>query len=202
MKFACVGLAVLMALLFAACDGDDDDSGAGTAQPTAAQQTDVANGDGGDEEPTDGANSEEPTDAPDDDGSADAGHACDVLTPAEVSAAVGVEVGEGRDYLATAADATNCEWQSADQTVTVYAEVLREGGQAWFDAVHVADDDPAFEEQPVEGIGDEAIYSDLGVLDVVDGDTFVSVQIVVFFSELEELSAAKGLAEAMLEKLD
>ena len=197
-KFFGAGLIALAMLAFAACGGDDDDSGDGgdSQEPTASAPAD---GDDG------SANGEEPTDAPGDDEGNDGNggqveHACDLLTPEEVAAAVGVEVGEGRDYLATAQGATNCEWQSPEE-VTVYMEVLPSGGRDYFDAIHIADSDPAFEEEPVDGLGDEAIYSDLGVLDVVDGDGFVSVQIVVFFSDLDEMTAAEALAEVILQKL-
>lgn len=208
-KFFAVGLAVLVLLALVACGGDDDESGndGDGQEPTASAPADGDGNSGDDgEAPTEAPDDDEPTGTPGDndddenDGSGGQGdHTCNLLTPEEVSSAVGVEVGEGRDYLATAPGATNCEWQSTEESVTVYAEVLTEGGRDYFDAVHLPD--PAFEEEPVEGIGDEAIYSDLGVLDVVDGDTFVSVQMVVFFSELDELTAAQALAETILQKL-
>lgn len=207
-KFFAVGLAALVLLALVACGGDDDDTsnGGDGQEPTASEPAD-GDDDGGDdgEEPTEAPDDGEPTDVAGDDDDGDGnggqvdGHACDLVTPEDVSAAVGVEVGEGRDYLATAADATNCEWQSTEEAVTVYAEVLLEGGRNWFEAVHFGE--PAFEEQPVEGLGDEAIFSDLGVLDVVDGDTFISIQMVVFFSDLDELAAAEELARLLLERV-
>jgi hypothetical protein len=200
-------LAALIAL--SACGGDDDDDTANDAgdEPTAA--ADATDGDAEPANETDHADEDEgegdgdegdEDDGDDDDASGE--HACDLLTAEEVSAAVGLEVGEGRDYLAAAPDATQCEWMATDGG-TVYAEVLTEGGQGYYEAVTFGIDDPdaAFQAEEVEGIGDEAVFDDLGVLQVVDGDNYVSVQIVFFPSEIDDLTAARGLAEEILAKL-
>jgi hypothetical protein len=175
---------LLLLFLLPACGGGDADT-TGSDNPTAASQTTVED-DGADQDPT----------APSG-GAGDVGHTCDLITAAEVSAAVGFEVGEGGDYLATAPGATQCEWPG-----TVYAEVLTEGGRDWFESVHFGE--PAFEEVDVPGLGDEALYSEgLGLLDAVSGDIYVAVQIIgARFAGIDALTAGTALVEAILAKLE
>jgi hypothetical protein len=78
--------------------------------------------------------------------------------------------------------------------------VLLEGGREWFDALHLPDEDPA--PQPVEGLGDEALWQDgLASLDVVDGDHFITVQPVLFLSDADSFEAAQQIAALVLGRL-
>lgn len=203
LKFLSALIAVLMLLAVACGGGDDDDSSDADSDEPTAEATD--NSDGGDDAEDDDA---EETDAPDDSDDEDEGdddavsgdHACTYITPAELSEILGEEFGEGRDYLATANGATACTWES-DAGAAVFVEVLHDGGPDYYDAVHIEGFDSGFEETEVDGIGDKAIYSDIGVLDVVDGDKYISVQPVLFFSDLDELDVSQEIAAIVLANL-
>src|SRR5690606_32585788 len=99
-------------------------------------------------------------------------HACSLSTGAELSEILESELEDGRDYLSTAARATTCVWEG---DVVVYIEVLLDGGEGWFNAIHMPDPE-ATETEEVDGLGDKALWDDfLGTLDVVQNDRFVSV---------------------------
>lgn len=184
-----VGLALV--LVVAGCGGDDDsDGGGGNGGSDAAQATNTPSGNSGGETP-------EAT-ATDSEGGNDADfHACSLFTGAEMSEAIGAQVADGRDYLATAAKATNCVWEG---DVVIYIEVLLEDGPSWYDAIHIVDAEDDVEE--VEGLGDEALWNEfLGTLDVIEGDRFISIQPLVGFSELDSKEVALELAPLTLERL-
>ena len=129
-------------------------------------------------------------------------HACDLITPEEVSAAVGFTVGPGRDYLAAARGATQCEWAGPGVVApVVYAEVLTRGGESWFKAVHLPN--ATADEVQIAGLGDKAVFSDfLNTVDVISGDRYISVQLVgVRSAGVDEQTAGTALAEAILAKL-
>lgn len=186
----------VMLLVVAACGGDDDDSTEGdNGEPAAEATRDSSN--------NEGAGGSEETGAPDDEGrggEVSGDHACTYITADEISEIVGAEVSEGRDYLAAANGATACTWESGSGTA-IFVEVLHDGGADYFDAVHIEGFDSGFEETEVDGIGDRAIYSDLGVLDVVDGDVYISVQPILFFSDLDELEVSKEIATIVLDRV-
>lgn len=194
------GLTLL--LFLAACgggdDGDDGSTDDAAGEPTATATT--GGDDGGDE-------TQEPEDTEDAGGDAtgDGGdsnfHACSLFTAAEVGAVLDAEVSEGRDYLATAPGATQCTWETTDGSSAVFIEVLLDGGQDWFDAVHIEGDQLADIEE-LDGLGDVAVYDKfLNTVDVVDDDRFVSVQPVLFFSDLDDKTVGVELAEMTLERL-
>jgi hypothetical protein len=175
---------VSLALLFAACTGDDDSSDdQGNGAPAATQTTNDSSSDDDDEG----------------DGGEDSDfHACSLFTGAELGAALGVELADGRDYLATARGATNCTWEG---DITVFVEVLLEDGKDWYDAIHIPDA-AVGEVEEIEGVGDVAIWDDfLGALDVVEDDRFVSVQPLVGFSDLDQQEVAIQIAQLALERL-
>ena len=129
-------------------------------------------------------------------------HACDLITPEEVSAAVGFTVGPGRDYLAAARGATQCEWAGPGVVApVVYAEVLTKGGENWFKAIHIPN--AALPEVEIPGLGDKAFYSnDLNTVDVVSGDRYISLQLIGARSAgVDEQTAGAALAQALLAKL-
>jgi hypothetical protein len=123
-------------------------------------------------------------------------HACTFLTPDEVNELLGDEVGaaEGRDYLATNINATQCEWGL--QGGALYVEILGSGASAWFDAVNFGNTNP-----PIDGIGDMAVIGPGGTLDVLQGDYMVSVQLVLFGSGIDKEAAARDVAAKILSKL-
>jgi len=105
-----------------------------------------------------------------------------------------LQVEEGQDYLAVNSRASQCEWKLGNGSL--YVEVLGGGAASWFDAVNFGNTNP-----PVEGIGDKAIWGPAGTLDVLDGDYMVSVQLVIFLSDVDQEAATKAVAERVLSKL-
>jgi hypothetical protein len=172
---------VLFAVLLAGCGGDSDDDE--NSVLTATTNPDEV--------------SETATSASDS-GNSDDFHACSLFTGQELGDLLGVEMTDGRDYLPTAAGATNCTWEGDAQ---VFVEVLLEDGQDWFDAIHI-EGVGAGDTEEIDGIGDVAVWdSFLGTLDVVDGERFISVQPLVSFTDLDDKEAAIAIAEATLERL-
>jgi hypothetical protein len=189
-------VSLLLTLLLAGCSGGDDDDAANDTDNGAAT-TDSSNDGGDDSETPDDSDSGE-----DDDGNSGGDdeasdfHACSLFTGAELSEALGVQLSDGRDYLAVAAGATNCTWEG---DIVLFVEVLLEGGEAWYDAIHVPGVGTG-EAEEVEGVGDVALYdSFLNTLDVVDGDRFISVQSIGGTRDNKEV--AIQVAEMALERL-
>ena len=178
-------MAVVSFVLLCGCGESDDDAQAPTEAATG-EETATAAAPGGRSGPSQTPNTTQ------------AVHACDLITPEEVSAAVGFTVGPGRDYLAVARGATQCEWAGNG---VVYAEVLTKGGESWFRAVHIPNS--SLPEVEVPGLGDKAFYSnDQNTVDVVSGDRYVSVQIIGARSAgVDEQTAGANLATAILAKL-
>jgi hypothetical protein len=179
-------LSILALLLFVACGGDDDDDTGGDAADATTAATDAADDDDGDEP----ADETEPADEGDD-GGGSATHTCDLLTPAEVSAAVGFEVGEGRDYLAVSAG-TQCEWPVTEGGL-IYGETLAEGGADFYESVTFGQ-----EGETVEGLGDQSLFDDLG-LQAVEGDKYVAIQNL---GPGEEPATSAALAQALLDAME
>jgi hypothetical protein len=191
-----ITVAAAVTLVILGCGGGDGegDTTGGTI-PSATQapaSTDAATGSTG---PT-----AQPTDVPasGNQGSGASVEACSLLTAQEVSEALAQEVAEGKPSLATNANASACEWSGG--SVSAILEVLTEGGAAWYESVNFGQDDEP-DKEPVEGIGDKAVFDDIGVLDVLEGDRMLSLQIILFFSEVDELEAAKSLAQIALDRL-
>lgn len=184
-----LSISVMTLVLLCACGGNDDDD---VQVPTVAATREVTTS-----ATQNGTATQRPGSSPTPETTRSV-HACELLTPEDVSAAVGFTVGAGRDYLAGARGATQCEWAG---TGVVYAAVLTKGGEAWFKAVHIPN--AALPEVEVPGLGDKALYSnDQNTVDVVSGDTYISVQIIGARSAgVDEQTAGANLAKAMLEKL-
>jgi len=194
-------LGLTLLLLLAACGGDDDDDAGDDGSGNGATATEATDGgdDGGDQ--TDAPEDTEDSGDDDDDGGDSGFHACDLMTSEEVSAIVGAEVGEGRDYLATGPGATQCEWASEDSSTVVYIEAMTEGGPDWYEAIHFPSGDPGDTEE-VDGVGDEATWDTfLDSLDAIEGDKFVAVQPLLFFSEADDKTVAIELAKLALERV-
>ena len=76
-----------------------------------------------------------------------------------------MEAGEGRDYLATNDDATQCQWDleaGASYAGALYVEVLGTGASSWFNAANFGNTNPA-----IDGLGDKAVRGIGGTLDVL-----------------------------------
>lgn len=175
-----------VALVFGACGGDDDDEGSGSAGPTATSAATQPGGNGGSGN-TNG-----------NDGDDSDFHACSLFTGDEMSEILEASMDDGRDYLSTAARATTCEWQG---DVVIYIEVLLDGGDGWFEAIHMPDAE-ATKTEEVDGLGDKALWDEfLGTLDVVQDDRFISIQPLVGFSGLDSKEVAIDLARRSLERL-
>jgi hypothetical protein len=187
-----ITVAAAVTLVILGCGGGDGEGDTtGDTIPSATQapaSTDAATGSTG---PT-----AQPTDVPasGNQGSGASVEACSLLTAQEVSEALAQEVAEGKPSLATNANASACEWSGG--SVSAILEVLTEGGAAWYESVNFGQED-----EPIEGIGDKAGFDDIGVLDVVEADRMLSLQIILFFSEVDELEAAKSLAQIALDRL-
>jgi hypothetical protein len=205
-------LGLTLLLLLAACGGDDDDD-AGDDAPndaTATESTDDA-GDGdeatdapddrGDDDDSGNDEGGDDDNGGDDDdgGSADA-LACELLTPGELATVVDETWGEGDD-TGTTPEASKCTWENELGTSAIYLEGQTEGGEAWWDIIHDPNDN--FDEgESVDGLGDKALWQDgLSVLDVLDGDKYISIQVVVFSQEIDDLAAATELAEMVLARI-
>ena len=191
-----ITMAAALTLAILGCGGGDSDGDTVTSTTPSATQapasTGAATGSTGPAEqpaavPTSGNQ-----------GSGTLVDACSLLTAQEVSEALAQEVAEGKPSLAGNADASACEWSGG--SVSAILEVLTEGGAAWYESVNFGQDDEP-DKEPVEGIGDKAVFDDIGVLDVLEGDKMLSLQIILFFSEVDELEAAKVLAEIVLDRL-
>ena len=197
-----LGVCLTITALLAACGGGDDDgdiSPTGNGTTTTVERTSASTATTGSNGATgvSGAGGPAATGAT---GSTEAGgdtpHACTLLTPDEVNELIGDDAAasEGRDYLATSANATQCEWQL--QNGALYVEVLGQGASSWFEAVNFGNTNP-----PIDGLGDKAIIGPGGTLDVLQGDYMVSVQLILFFSQTDKDAVARDIAEAVLSKL-
>jgi len=131
---------------------------------------------------------------------------CSLLTPAQVSAVLGVQVGPGK-RLAT----TLCDWRAAAQpgmkAKSVMITLLNAGG---FAATKTQLNVQGITKVPVSGIGDEAVYgttSGLGsTLSVKKGDFYFVVHVNGFpFDKAkgadETEAKEKTLAQQILSKL-
>ena len=185
-------IAAAVTLFVLGCGGGDNDADTVTATVPSATQAPASTGAAtGSTGPA-----AQPTEVPasSNQGSGASVEACSLLTAQEVSEALAQEVAEGKPSLATNANASACEWSGG--SVSAILEVLTQGGAAWYDSVNFGQED-----EPVEGIGDKAGFDDIGVLDVLAGDKMLSLQIILFFSDVDELEAAKSLAQRVLDRL-
>ncbi len=177
------------ALLGAACSAGDDDDEVTTVTATSEAAAGATQS---------GSATQPPRSSSTTAAALPAVHVCELITAEEVSAAVGFTVGNPRDYLAAAAGATQCEWTG---TGVIYAAVLTKGGASYFKAVHIPN--AALPEVEIPGLGDKALYSqDMNTVDVVSGDTYISVQLIGVRSRgVDEQTAGAALAKAILAKL-
>lgn len=181
-------LAAALSIVAGACSGGDSGEETEGGPPGPTKTSNDAGGNGGNQKPGATAAS----------GANDDFHACSLFSGAELGSAVGVQLNDGRDYLATAPGATNCVWEGG---ANIFVEVLLEGGRDWNSAIHIPgarDDDM----EKIEGVGDVATWDSLlNTLDVVDGDRFVSVQPLVGVSGLKDQEVAVQVAKLTLERL-
>ena len=177
-------LGVGLVLLISACGGGDEPGNESEGQPASTpSQTQGAAGSDAPTPPTTG-----------NEGSSAAGdvEACSLLTPEEIGEAYGTEIGPGESQRPTNQDASACMWPG------LYLEVLTEGGPDWYETVNFGQN-----RQPVEGLGDEASMSSPGVLDVVEGDSYISLQVISGpFLQIDRAAAAETLAEIVLSRLE
>lgn len=186
-------------MLLAACgSGDDDEDGDGGGDATL---TEAAGDDGGEDEtpPVDGGG--EPTNAGggnDDGDSGDWPNICALLTEDEIAEATGVTFGFGdnQDF----SPFYGCGWVNEEfDSVTVSVTSRDEGGgEALFDI------DLGAEKEDVDGLGDRAqwVKGALPLLEVLDGDWYVSIEVSVSdFDEAQKKEASIQLAEAVLGRL-
>ena len=169
---------VTLALLLAAATacGDDDD----LSEPS-----------GGDSTPAGGGPSSVLKDG---------SEACGLLSQAEVSEAVGTEVGPGRSSggaVATGGTQSTCEWLSVEQpgdtaTLTIYSEATA--------ADSVKDSDPDAEE--LSGVGDEAFVGSYASVWVYQGDqSFMAQWYSMRTSDEENLPRSVELATRAADRL-
>jgi hypothetical protein len=187
-KRLCVPLFAALALaLVVACGGDDDEPSV-TQQPgVSATATQDAGDDGGDEE----------TDAPDDTGNAsgEAIDACALLTDDEVFAVVG-ETAPGD--LTIDEDTSACFWTRVDPEtrVTTEVELIVIAG--------IFDSDFMIDGEPVEGLGNEAVWSEgAGIVDALVDNYSVQVFYTPVMGEDNEdyKNTTIGLMEKVLDRL-
>jgi hypothetical protein len=202
MKLLATLFALLALMLFAACGGDDDDSSSGddSDEPAATETTDDS-----EEEEEEGEDEEdsEPTEAADDEEvDSEAVAVCGVATPEEIGVVLGTEVGEGEDQESLAVGGAACQWYPTDpnELSFVRVEVLKgEGAEGWYNSIEFGG------EEEVTGVGDEARWTELtNTLDVIEGDVFVSVQVLFGFGSEggSTKDAAIEVAELALERVE
>lgn len=166
----------------------------------AVALTACGGGDDGDDGSGDGGSSGAGSGATASESAAAEVEACDLLSPADVEAAVGVPVHEGvpsSGPSATGGGYTSCIWQSADPesvgnsaTLTVYDNTAAADSAREDDAVDV------------EGIGDAAYSGSVSSVWVYVGDRSFFAQWYVFGTfDDEGLAQSEALAEAAADAL-
>jgi hypothetical protein len=172
---------VTSAAVLTACGGDDSDSSSAGSDGPTSQATSSAS----------------TSSAPAAGGSV---AACDLLTPAEVEAAVGTPVKEGipsSGPAITGGDFTSCVWQSDDPdspadtaTLTIYPNG---------DAADSAREDDS---QDVDGIGDQAFTGSFASMWVYVGEQSFFAQWYAFSgSDDEGMPRSQALAKAAADAL-
>ena len=179
MRLRHLATASVVALVLAACGGDDDDASNGTTDTganapttTTAPETDTTGG----ADPAAGAT---PADAP----------SCQLLTPTQIGEVVGATFTDGSDLLGS------CEYLADDGTTNVSIELID-------DATY---DERAAGEgvEPVDGVGDEAFLDTTnGFLYVTSGDTLFRVNVTGGDVSLEQAAELnQQLAALIIESL-
>lgn len=118
---------------------------------------------------------------------------CALLTPAQVSAIVGVTVGAGQPI-----GTTGCEWSTATQAAPTTARV-RASLVLW-DATAFADMKaplPGFTKTPASGIGEDAVYATartLTTLSVKKGNVSFVVRLYGVQGQDKQMAMEKALA--------
>jgi len=196
-------LLIALALAFAACGGDDDDGGGGGDDGGSAS-TATATGDSGDGDDDDDGAEETPEDTEDaggddddsgdDDDDGSSAGACEYLTEDEAAAALGDDVSE------VVADETGCSWTSDSfSTLVLSVSDLGDSAEESFDGLR-----RAFEEEDVDGLGDEAMWiPDLQQIHVREGGTYILIGIFLTSQDPDEQkSTAQDVAEKVLGRVD
>lgn len=124
-------------------------------------------------------------------------NACSLLTPAQVSAAVGASVGAGTPLFPT--DTKVCQWRTTSAQAKIRVQLFLKDARAF-----------AYAKMPVQGItkvaaggiGDDAVYSTGPVLSVKKGDISFNVHVLSYGLPDEKAKAMeKALALDVLKKL-
>ena len=124
--------------------------------------------------------------------------ACTLLTDAEIKSATGfAPIRKGAEPQMGVFEA-GCEWEldnAGDAAWSITIGVKTSGGRAFYDK-YIAP--PASEGTAVDGVGDDALQSDIGEVTAVKGDTVFSVLYIEFPTRDE---VAIPLARAVAAKL-
>lgn len=128
-----------------------------------------------------------------------AGHveACSLLTDAEIESATGRSVASKQPGTVQGVFENGCTWElelAEDDYVgwSIDVGVISPGGRRFYDT-YVA----PFAEGPVPNLGDAAVSQEVGGIDVVKGDTLVSVFVVALNTDDED-AVTRELAQAAI----
>lgn len=190
-------MVALAALVLAACGGgdDDDDDGGDDTGPTATEADDSGD-DGGDDDSGDDDDGGDDDSGDDDDGGSDGDvDVCSLLSDDEVSAVLGsAPEGEAANFDPF----FDCSWITEDFNSINLSVAVGPGGESLFEF----NNDDAEE---IDGLGDRAQYLSgiLGVLEVLEGDYYISVSVTGSdLDEDERRDASIELADHALGRLD
>jgi hypothetical protein len=127
--------------------------------------------------------------------------ACSLLPDKEVLAATGHAIAKADSWQKFVSDTSGCRLtlEQGDQVVTPSIEVgvYAPGGRTYYDTFFkrfAAE----YGHSPMPGLGDEAVEDDIGVLLLVEGDAFLTLQ---YLAEPADAPAARALAEAAVARL-
>jgi hypothetical protein len=102
---------------------------------------------------------------------------CALLTAAQVSAALGVTVGEGKALASSL-----CQWTAPGKNGRSQGVAVTIGNAQKFAMAKTPVDAPSIKKTPVSGIGDEAVFGTSGVqaasINVKKGDVYFAVNLV------------------------
>lgn len=161
-------LAALTTLALAACGGSPATAGPGSSTGSGAGQTTPAGSTG-----TGGGTATQPP------GGGATVDPCALLTAADIEAVTGNTVASTVAGPQAGIFPTGCLWEliDADAIVppTIALGIMSTGGRAYYDR-YFAPFNAAAGYKPIEGLGDEAVDADAGVVMVVVGDAFLQVQ--------------------------
>jgi hypothetical protein len=192
-----LGSLLVLAFGAVACGGDDDKKTSGSATAVATA-TKTASGGGGNGTATKTPKeTEDATDTPrpTDDNNGGDNVSCGLLTTEEVSAAIGTEM---KDGVVSAANSDECQWDPASEAEvsTLYLTYVRPNGESDYEIL----DDGS---EAVDGLGDKAHWiSGIDLLEVLEGDTNLQLQVIVFSGDKKPKDIGIELAQKALARLD